>query len=52
MLRVSIHAEIGREISARYGFKIVPTFVIFDKDGNETWRGGLIPSREKVLGLE
>ncbi len=38
ILRVNIQSEIGKELTAYYGFNYTPTFIFFDAEGNERWR--------------
>jgi thiol-disulfide isomerase/thioredoxin len=50
ILRVDIHTESGRILRARYGFSFTPEFVLFAPNGQETWRGHLLPSDADLAG--
>jgi hypothetical protein len=50
-LLVDIHGEDGVALRERFAFELSPTFIVFDGAGRELWRGNMIPSRSKVLGL-
>lgn len=52
MLRVSIHSQTGKVLRARYQFNTTPTFIIFDGEGREVWRGSCVPSVAEVLDAE
>ena len=47
ILRLNIQEDVGRELAPLYGFEFTPTFIFFDRDGNELWRqeGGLDTQR-------
>lgn len=49
MLRVSIHSEVGQTLRERYDFDYTPLFIVFDTQGQESWRGGEIPSQEVIF---
>ena len=46
-IRLNIQEEVGRELAPVYDFEFTPTFIYFDRDGNELWRevGSLDPQR-------
>ena len=50
MLRLSAGSLVGRELSARYGVRGVPTFLLFDGAGNMVHYqvGRLDPARIKA----
>jgi len=48
-IRLNIQEPVGRELAPVYGFEFTPTFIYFDRDGNEVWRevGSLDAQRVK-----
>ena len=38
MIRINIQDQIGRELAPVYDFEYTPTFIFFDRKGNELWR--------------
>ncbi len=38
VLRMNIHSQAVRELSAAYDFQYTPTFIFFDSTGQEVWR--------------
>ena len=49
-LLIDIHGPDGAALRERFGFELSPTYIVFDAQGHEVWRGNMIPSRRKVLG--
>ena len=49
VVRLDIHSSAGRELGARWGFRAVPTFILFDAAGREIQRafGRLDPEAVK-----
>jgi len=48
VLRVDIHTGFGRELRERMGFSFTPEFILFDRQGQEVWRGHTPPSSEHL----
>ena len=50
VLRLSAGSQVGRELAARYGVRGVPTFLLFDGEGNVVHYqvGRLDPTRIKT----
>lgn len=38
VLKVDINSQAGRTLSAEYGGRATPTFIMFDAEGEEMWR--------------
>jgi hypothetical protein len=38
VIKVDVNSPAGREVSARIGSRVTPTFVFFDAVGVELWR--------------
>jgi thioredoxin-related protein len=38
IVRVNIQESAGRELARTYAFQYTPTFIFFDRGGNELWR--------------
>lgn len=38
MVRLNIHDEGVRQILTRLDFRFTPTFILFDRSGQESWR--------------
>jgi hypothetical protein len=49
VLRVSIVTPIGRKLASELSVAEVPSFVVLDDQGNETWRGSRVPQTDDVL---
>jgi len=37
-IRLNIQESVGRELAPVFGFEFTPTFIYFDKNGEELWR--------------
>ena len=48
-LLANIHDEEGAALRERFDFRLSPTYIVFDAQGNEVWRANVIPSRSRVL---
>jgi len=46
--RVDIQSAAGRELVARYGIEVTPTFIFFDAAGKEQWRRVVQLDAERV----
>jgi thioredoxin-related protein len=47
VVRVNVHEPANRPLLARLGFRVTPTFILFDRDGQEAWRtSGIINPAE------
>ena len=52
VVRLSVASDVGKYVRWEYQGDIVPTFIIFDKDGNEFWRRvGSVPNLEEINKL-
>lgn len=38
VVRLNIHDAAAADLLQRLGFRFTPTFILFDKSGNEVWR--------------
>lgn len=54
VIRLNRHMRNGRAISARLGLRLVPSFVVFDGQGEELFRrdGGVIKQQTVLDALE
>ncbi len=50
VVRLDVHSPAGRELGARWGFRAVPMFILFDGAGREIYRdfGALRPEAVKA----
>jgi thiol-disulfide isomerase/thioredoxin len=48
VLRVNLYDEVGRAITARYGARSLPTFIVFDAGGAERFRSTGLPDFERL----
>jgi len=46
--RLSIFDEVGQEVARRYDVRGVPTFLVFDDQGNLVGRDLGVPDRHKI----
>lgn len=47
---MDIQGGVGQELAARLKALLVPTFILFDAQGQEVWRqSATFPSRERIL---
>ncbi len=52
VIRLDALSDIGKYVRQKYRGGVVPTFIVFDKGGNEIWRhSGSVPQLEKILRL-
>ena len=53
VVRLKLSSALGNYLFAKYRGRVVPTFIVFDKRGNEVWRhSGSVPSLETILSLD
>ena len=53
VIRLNISSNLGEVIKNRYNSGVVPTFIMFDRDGNEIWRTiGTVPKLEQVTMVD
>jgi thioredoxin-related protein len=53
LLRISAWGQIGRQLSARYGIRGVPTFLLFDGEGNLVhYQVGRLDSEQVLAEIE
>ena len=53
ILRLDIGADLGQHVRSKYQGGVVPTFIAFDKRGEEVWRQtGGVPSVGTILSLD
>ena len=48
VVRVDIQSEVGQELAMAYRVNATPTFILFDAQGKESWRGIGSISPERV----
>ena len=52
VLRIDFRSSLGKYVRQKYDIDVVPTYVIFNAAGTETWRGtGKVPSMETMTSL-
>ena len=49
--RVSVLSSVGRDLAGRYGVRSMPTFLVFDGDGNPIGREAGFPDRGRIEAL-
>ena len=50
VIRLDVLADVGKYVRQKYQGGVVPTFIVFDKGGNEVWRhSGSVPELETIL---
>lgn len=49
VLRLSVTANVGRQLAMRYGVRGVPTLVLLDGNGDLVLRQAGSPRREEIL---
>jgi thioredoxin-related protein len=49
--RLSILSKVGREVAQRYGVSSVPTFLVFDGQGDMIGRHVGLPNRARIKAL-
>ena len=48
-LLIDIGSEIGGQLARRYGVRLVPTFIVFDDDGDIAYRkSGGFPDKDAI----
>lgn len=48
VIRIDIHTNVGRTLRDRYDFTYTPEFILFDRQGQELWRGHTPPFDEQI----
>ena len=52
MTRLDVGSELGNYVRRKHQAQMVPTFILFDKRGNEVWRkSGSVPALEAIMSL-
>jgi thioredoxin-related protein len=51
MVRLGVFDQVGQEMARRYDVRGVPTFLIFDGQGNLIGREVGMPDRDKIKAL-
>ena len=52
VIRLDVLSDVGKYVRQKYQGGVVPTFIAFDKGGNEVWRqSGSVPELETILRL-
>ena len=52
VIRLDVLSDAGKYVRQKYQGGVVPTFIVFDEDGNEVWRhSGSVPELETILRL-
>ena len=50
VIRLDVLSDVGKYVRQKYKGGVVPTFIVFDKGGNEVWRhSGSVPELETIL---
>ena len=50
VIRLDVLSDVGKYVRKKYQGGMVPTFIVFDKGGNEVWRhSGSVPELETIL---
>ena len=53
VIRINVSSSLGKYIRQKHHTSIVPTFIVFDKNGYEIWRhSGGAPKVETILSLD
>ena len=53
VIRLDVLSNVGKYVRQKYQGGVVPTFMVFDKGGNEVWRhSGSVPQLETILLLD
>ena len=53
VIRLDALSDVGKYVRQKYQGGVVPTFIVFDKGGEEVWRQtGGVPQLEKILLLD
>ena len=48
-MRVNLNESDGSEMARRLGIHSVPTFIVFDGEGQEIWRKSGFPNRSTII---
>ena len=52
VIRLDVFSDVGKYVRQKHQGSVVPTFIVFDKGGNEVWRhSGSVPELETILRL-
>ena len=51
VVRLSIFDQVGQDVARRYDVRGVPTFLVFDGQGNLIGREAGMPDRDKIKAL-
>ena len=52
VIRLDVLSDVGKYVRQKYQGGVVPTFIVFDKGGNEVWRhSGSVPQLETILSI-
>ena len=52
VIRLDVLSDVGKYVRQKYQRGVVPTFIVFDKGGNEVWsHSGSVPELETILRL-
>jgi len=52
VIRLDVLSDVGKYVRQKHQGGVVPTFIVFDKGGNEVWRhSGSVPELEAILLL-
>lgn len=52
VIRLDVLSDLGKYVRDKYQGGVVPTFIVFDKQGNEVWRhSASVPELETILLL-
>lgn len=48
-LLLDIHAQPANAMLERFAFSVSPTYILYDAEGDEVWRGNSTPTRDEVV---
>ena len=52
VIRLDVLSDVGKYVRQKHQGGVVPTFIVFDKGGNEIWRySGAVPKLKTILLL-
>jgi thioredoxin-related protein len=49
VIRLDLLSRVGREVAATYGVSVAPTTILFDGEGNSTFRTEGLPNRKAFV---
>ena len=49
VMRIDLNGSVGRDMARRLSIHSVPTFIVFDGEGQEIWRKWGFPNRSTII---